>query len=233
MKGQHETAPVHRATLRRASTHGSSAGGASGASGREGAEPTHRKAVTRAKILRAAMALFSVRGFEHTTITQIARRAGVSRASIFWHFGDKASLFGEAVAQFFVPFREQLEDRLMHIEPDRRLGEIFTVYQRFVAEKQGSIQAFLRWVMESQELRTALQPMLLELHEKFRQDVKVTLEETLPPGHDADALATGLVMLLDGSLFLGLVDPDPSGAERRLAGVDALAALLPTNRRES
>jgi AcrR family transcriptional regulator len=189
--------------------------------------PTHRKAITRERILQAAMTLFSQRGFEHTTVTQIAKRAGVSRASIFWHFGDKATLFGEACAQFFMPFREQLKERLLHIEAGKRLPEIFSVYDRFVTENRSAIQAFMRWVMESPELRAALQPMLLDLHEQFRQDVKVTLEELMPPGYDADALATGLVSLLDGNLILGLVDPDPTGGERRVAAVRALASLLP------
>jgi AcrR family transcriptional regulator len=195
-------------------------------------EPMHRKAVTRERILHAAMALFGQRGFEHTTVTQIAKRAGVSRASIFWHFGDKATLFAEACQQFFTPFREQLAQSLLHLEADKRLPEIFAVYDRFVGQNRAAIQAFVRWVLESPELRAALQPMLLELHEQFRQDVKITLEELLPKGHDAEALATGLVMLLDGSLLLGLVDPDPGGPDRRGTALRALAALLPLSRTE-
>ena len=178
------------------------------------------------------MALFGQRGFEHTTVTQIAKRAGVSRASIFWHFGDKATLFGEACQQFFVPFREQLKQSLLHVEAGQRLPQIFSVYDRFVGQNRAAIQAFVRFVLESPELRTALQPMLLELHEIFRQDVKITLEELLPAGYDADALATGLVALLDGNLILGLVDPDPAGVERRGAALRALAALLPVGKTE-
>lgn len=201
---------------------------------REGAgiEPTHRKAVTRDRILQAAMALFGQRGFEHTTVTQIARRAGVSRAAIFWHFGDKATLFGEACQQFFVPFREQLRQSLLHVDADQRLPQIFAVHDRFVGHNRAAIQTFVRFVLESPELRATLQPMLLELHETFRQDVKVTLEELLPKNYDADALATGLVALLDGNLILGLVDPDPAGAERRAAALRAVAALLPLQKTE-
>jgi TetR/AcrR family acrAB operon transcriptional repressor len=195
-------------------------------------EPLHRKAITRERIVQAAMVLFGQRGFEHTTVTQIAKRAGVSRASIFWHFGDKATLFGEACQQFFTPFREQLKESLLHLEADKRLPEIFSVYDRFVGQNTAAIQAFVRFVMESPELRAALQPMLLELHEQFRQDVKITLEELLPKGYDADALATGLVALLDGNLILGLVDPDPNGLERRGAALRALAALLPLTKME-
>jgi AcrR family transcriptional regulator len=178
------------------------------------------------------MSLFGQRGFEHTTVTQIAKRAGVSRASIFWHFGDKATLFGEACQQFFGPFREQLKQSLLHVDADERLPQIFSVYDRFVGQNRAAIQAFVRFVLESPELRVALQPMLLELHELFRQDVKLTLEELLPKQYDADALATGLVALLDGNLILGLVDPDPAGVERRGAALRALAALLPLTKME-
>ncbi len=195
--------------------------------GGAGDEPTHRKAITRDRILQAAMGLFGQRGYEHTTVTQIAKRAGVSRASIFWHFGDKATLFGEACQQFFVPFREQLARSLLHVEAEERLPQIFSVHDRFVGQNRSAIQAFVRFVLESPELRSTLQPMLLELHEAFRQDVKVTLEELLPKEYDADALATGLVSLLDGNLILGLVDPDPAGLERRSAALRAFAALLP------
>jgi TetR/AcrR family transcriptional repressor of mexAB-oprM operon len=178
------------------------------------------------------MALFGQRGFEHTTVAQIAKRAGVSRAAIFWHFGDKATLFGESCQQFFRPFREQLQQSLLHIEPEKRMPEIFAVYDRFVGQNRVAIQAFVRWVLESHELRSALQPMLLELHEQFRQDVRVTLEELMPPGHDADVLASGLVALLDGNLLLGLVDPDPAGFERRSAALRAVAGLVPLKKTE-
>ena len=39
-----------------------------------------RKAVTQERILRASMELFSARGFDRTSISQIAARSGVSRA---------------------------------------------------------------------------------------------------------------------------------------------------------
>ena len=67
-----------------------------------------KKAQTQARILEAAMFFFAERGYERTSVATIAERAGVSPATIFWHFGDKASLFQEACKRFMAPFAEEM-----------------------------------------------------------------------------------------------------------------------------
>lgn len=51
----------------------------------------------RAAILDAAKRLFIVHGYERVSMDQIASEAGVSKLTAYSHFGDKDSLFGEAV----------------------------------------------------------------------------------------------------------------------------------------
>ncbi|KPF43713.1 TetR/AcrR family transcriptional regulator [Rhizobium sp. AAP43] len=51
-----------------------------------------RSRQTREQILEAARALFLTAGFDDTSIEQVAARAGVAKASIFAHFGDKTNL---------------------------------------------------------------------------------------------------------------------------------------------
>lgn len=191
-----------------------------------GAEPVHRKALTRERILRAAMELFVAKGFERTTIDRVANRAGVSRAAIFWHFTDKQTLFLEACAQLLAPFRNALEESVSHLDPEKRLTEMFDAYERFVAEHRDTIQAFLRFMIESPELRESLNASLLALQTAFTQDLHDTLRELLPPGHDPEALASGLTALLDGSLVLGLLEPN-SSRELRRAGLEAVLKLIP------
>ncbi|MDB5452957.1 MAG: transcriptional regulator, TetR famil [Caulobacteraceae bacterium] len=58
--------------------------------------PTQRtlaKAQTRAKVLEAAQKLFSTRGYETTTIRDIAAEAGMTTGAVFAHFADKSALF--------------------------------------------------------------------------------------------------------------------------------------------
>lgn len=51
----------------------------------------------RAAILAAAKRMFVTHGFERVSMDQIAAEAGVSKLTVYSHFGDKESLFGEAV----------------------------------------------------------------------------------------------------------------------------------------
>ncbi len=51
----------------------------------------------RAAILDAAKRMFVTHGFERVSMDQIAAEAGVSKLTVYSHFGDKESLFGDAV----------------------------------------------------------------------------------------------------------------------------------------
>ena len=56
---------------------------------------------TRARLLQAALQLFSERGFAQTSVRAIAEAAGTNVAAIAYHFGDKAGLY---TATFYEPF---------------------------------------------------------------------------------------------------------------------------------
>jgi len=61
---------------------------------------TRKLAGARRALFEAAMELFRERGFDETSVEEIAARAGFSRATFFNHFGSKAAVlryFGEHV----------------------------------------------------------------------------------------------------------------------------------------
>jgi AcrR family transcriptional regulator len=178
-----------------------------------------KKEVTQAKILDAAVSLFKKRGFERTSISAVATRAGVSRATVFWHFGDKQHLFQEACRLLLRPFIEQLEKSLGESDPRQRLFALFSVYENFVAENRPTIETVVRWVLESPALRSALVQPLLSLHDAFARDVRETIEKLDGNGQYASTLAAGLVSLLDGNLLLSLLDSNRTSQARRRAGL--------------
>lgn len=67
----------------------------------------------RAAILDAAKRLFAREGFGGTSMDQIAAEAGVSKLTVYSHFGDKEALFTEAVR---AKCEEMLPDDLFQIE---------------------------------------------------------------------------------------------------------------------
>ena len=185
-----------------------------------------RKAETQSRILRSAMRLFAEHGYEQTTIAAVASEAAVSRSAVFWHFGDKASLFAEASRQLLVPFVEELERSVERLDARQRVFELFSFYEAFVEKNRKTIETFVRWVLESPELRESLQGQLFWLHDTFARDVREALEEVITDPAQAVAISAALVALLDGNLLLSFLDPDPDSRNSRRQGLQAITALL-------
>jgi TetR/AcrR family acrAB operon transcriptional repressor len=56
-------------------------------------------AVTRATLLKAALAVFSAKGYDATTLDDIASAAKVTRGAIYWHFKGKADLYNTLIEE--------------------------------------------------------------------------------------------------------------------------------------
>ncbi|SFN32611.1 TetR/AcrR family transcriptional regulator [Dokdonella immobilis] len=81
----------------------------------------------RAAILQAAKQLFPQNGFEGTSMDMIAATAGVSKLTVYSHFTDKESLFGEAVRE---KCAEQMPDALFDVDVSGPLREQLTAIAR-------------------------------------------------------------------------------------------------------
>jgi TetR/AcrR family transcriptional regulator, regulator of cefoperazone and chloramphenicol sensitivity len=63
---------------------------------------------TRAKLLRAAIQVFSENGYEGATVRDICQRAGVNLALVNYHFGDKLELY-LAVVRYAIDSEAKME----------------------------------------------------------------------------------------------------------------------------
>lgn len=72
-------------------------------------------------ILEAAKRLFVEQGYEGVSMDQIAAEAGVSKLTIYSHYGDKETLFSEAIAS---KCEEQLANGLFAFDHDKPLREL-------------------------------------------------------------------------------------------------------------
>ena len=190
-----------------------------------------RKEETQERIVAAALALFATRGYEGTSISAIAAHARVSRAAVFWHFGDKEGLFRETFRRMLMPFFTEIAANLEHIPPRQRVFEILSAYERVVEENEVAIRSFVRWLLESEKLRTSLLETLFALHDALIRDVSETLGAA--NGIDgSDAVGAALVAMLDGNLLLALLDPNARNRELRRAGLRRLVELAIGNGNE-
>ena len=64
----------------------------------------------KATILKEAASLFSERGYERTSMREIAERTGVSKPAIYYHFTNKQSLFEELINTSFEISKQRMEE---------------------------------------------------------------------------------------------------------------------------
>lgn len=62
-------------------------------------DPRDPKLKTRARLLRTATELFQVRGYQHTSVDDIARESGVAKGTVYVHFKNKQELLFHAIAE--------------------------------------------------------------------------------------------------------------------------------------
>lgn len=102
---------------------------------------------TRQRLLKAALELFSQKGYDRVTIADICKKAGANQASVNYYFTDKARLYAESW--------EYAVDRLPShffnapdISPEKQLGHVIrSLLHDFL--KQDEKGAFVRlYLME-------------------------------------------------------------------------------------
>lgn len=95
---------------------------------------TPRGAEAREQILTAAAAVFAQSGFDAAGVDEIARQAGVNKAMLYYHVGDKQALFSEVVRTYIRHVKAELEPEMARItEPRARLAAVPRAFARVMA----------------------------------------------------------------------------------------------------
>jgi TetR/AcrR family transcriptional regulator len=91
---------------------------------------TEKSNETVTRILAAAMHVFSEVGFGSTRVDEIARQAGVNKATIYYHIGNKETLYAEVIHQIIGKIAVGISDG---IQEARSPEEKMRLYIRNVA----------------------------------------------------------------------------------------------------
>jgi TetR/AcrR family transcriptional regulator len=106
---------------------------------------------TRAAILDAAEEVFLAKGYGNAAMSQIARRAGITKSLIHHHFGSKEGLWREVKMRRFSQYLEQQAAMLEEAEPSAELlQKSMDAYFRFL-QANPQIVRILAWVFLEQD----------------------------------------------------------------------------------
>lgn len=75
-----------------------------------------RKDARPGEIVVAALDLFAERGFSATRLDDVARRAGVTKGTVYLYFKNKKALFRAVMREFILPELERAEDEVAAYE---------------------------------------------------------------------------------------------------------------------
>lgn len=111
------------------------------ARGRPGPRPAES---VREALLAAGTELFAEHGFEGVRVEAVARRAGVNKAMINYHFGGKRGLYEAILTSTF----EEIVARVARLRDSRRpapelLGELFSLFAEMATVRRPNFPALL------------------------------------------------------------------------------------------
>ncbi|MBM9617166.1 TetR/AcrR family transcriptional regulator [Streptomyces zhihengii] len=182
----------------------------------------------REQLLEAARHCLFTKGYERTTVRDLASAAGVSMAAIGYHFGSKEALLNQALFealdsgdQVFGPPADDADLGALW----RRLIEAFTGNQTFWI---ANLETVLR-AQRDPELRSQVAEGLRQGRSGMAREVTGTPEAELTE-ETVRTLGSVQLALVSGLMMQHLTDPESAPtADEVLAGLRALAARLPEN----
>lgn len=68
---------------------------------------------TKSKILDAAQAVFNEKGFDNTSVDEIAAKADITKAMVYYHFDSKESIMIELIGRLLVHIKEELGSKVV------------------------------------------------------------------------------------------------------------------------
>jgi len=165
--------------------------------------PARAKSEQRVRdILRVGREVFAEHGYEHATTTEIARRLGVSEATVFTYFSGKRELCVRVVGDWYDEITASLAGA---IDPAAPLQEQFRCFVRthlqlFLVQGTGLCALVLsEGRARSGGGATALSEVLVELQRRYT----VPLMDLLARGRAAGELREDVSLSLMRSLVLG------------------------------
>ncbi len=163
------------------------------------------------RILRAALELFQVHGIKKTTTNDIARKAGVSPATVYNHFGSKEDLVRATVKYFLesisadfskifqgdLPFLEKMEQILLY--KSDMLGQYHGEFMQMMISEDPEI----RHLVDSMYL-TEIRQMIINFYEEGKEQGYVN------PGLSTETIMRYSLIIRSGMAAEKVLSEDPA-----------------------
>jgi AcrR family transcriptional regulator len=175
---------------------------------------------TRRRLIDSATELFAHNGYRETSIQQIADAAGISRGSIFWHFGSKEGLLWAVAEELFARW----ENEILVPEVGEATGVEAVVrsldaHRAFLTGETDAHRLFYVLLFDALGPRADLADEFVRLHRHFKKLGAAWIGLGVDKGEvrsdaDPEAVAVAIVGALGGIAYQHLLSPEEVDLER-------------------
>jgi AcrR family transcriptional regulator len=156
-------------------------------------------AARRAQLIEVGRAVFAERGFEGTSVEEIAERAKVSKPIVYEHFGGKEGLFAVVVDREVEHIVGRIGEAVATGSARERLEQAVLAYLRYVKERPDGFAVLLRDAPRTTG-RGQLPALMYELADRVGD---VFTEQFRRAGYDAKAAPIYAHALVGMVAFVG------------------------------
>jgi TetR/AcrR family transcriptional regulator, acrAB operon repressor len=168
---------------------------------------------TRRRLVSSATELFARKGYRETSVQDIADAAGISRGSIFWHFGSKEGLLWAVAEELFA--RWELEVLVPEVGETTGIEAVrrsLDAHRTFLTGQTDAHRLFYVLMFEALGPRADLAGEYARLHRHFRTLGAAWIARGVEDGSvradvDPVAIAVAIVGALGGIAYQYLLDP--------------------------
>jgi TetR/AcrR family transcriptional regulator, transcriptional repressor for nem operon len=186
-----------------------------------------------AAVLEAAMNCFWTRGFEQTSVRDLAEGMGITGASLYNAFGDKRSLFRQAFVHYLAQTVRERVPRLEELGPLAAIRAFFSeIIEHSVNDelRRGCmlVNVALEVAPYDPEIRQLVAEEMLFLEAFFRRCIAAGQKDgSIANTHPVDELAKLLLSVLLGIRVLARTRPDRKVLAGAANGAFALLGQQP------
>lgn len=164
----------------------------------------------RESILRAANRLFEMQGFNGTGVDQIASESGVTKRTLYKHFGSKNGLIHEVLLDHHTHMMERVRETILSLPDDAavRLLACFELYREWFGRSNFSGCIFIKTMNEF----AGCSSKLGQVAQDAKRSMRTFLAEIAREGgaEQPDDLALKLQLLLEGSIVMAQSGSGPA-----------------------
>ena len=163
------------------------------------ARPRLAASARRAQLVEVGRTVFAQRGYEGTSVEEIAERAGISKPIVYEHFGGKEGLYAVIVDREVEHIVARIVEAIAQGSPRERLEGAALAFLTYVKERPGGFAVLLRDAPPSK--RSGQMPALM--YDLADRVGAIFTEQFRKAGYDAKAAPIYAHALVGMVAFVG------------------------------